>query len=152
MRVGRGSPPSRQKVTRIARPSDGSKLATHSAQDSGGDNRTKILYFNPNAVCGKCAKIIRQQGHDLVIANSVGDALAMMRRHIFDALVMDCAQYSLDILNFTTKAQGLQPSLAVFLADEWGDELATGLEELDHVLTMVVDDEFARLAVESQTV
>ena len=75
-----------------------------------------------------------------------------MRSQIFDALVIDCAQYSLDIHNFTAKAQGLQPSLAVFLADEWGDELATGLEELDQVLTMVVDDEFARLAVESRMV
>lgn len=119
-----------------------------SGQDSEGDDCTKILYFSPNPVCGKCAKVIRAQGHDLMIAHGVGDALAMMRRQIFDALVIDCVQYSFDILNFTAKAQGLQPSLAVFLADEWGDELATGLEELDHVLTMVVDDEFARLAVE----
>lgn len=52
-------------------------------------------------------------------------------------------------MNFTAKAHGLQPSLAVFLADEWGDELATGLEELTHVLTMLEDDEFARLKVES---
>ena len=74
----------------------------------------------------------------------------MMRTQIFDALVIDCAQDMLDIVNFTAKSQGLQPSLAVFHADEWGDELATGLEELAHVLTMVLDDEFARLAVESQ--
>ena len=84
-------------------------------------------------------------------ANSITDTLAMMRSQIFDALVMDCAQYSLDTLNFMAKAQGLQPSLAVFLADEWGDELATGLVELDHVLTMVVDDELARLAVEGRS-
>jgi hypothetical protein len=74
----------------------------------------------------------------------------MMRRQIFDALVIDCAQDSLDIQNFTARAQGLQPSLAVFLADEWGDELATGMEELGHVLTMLEDDECARLAVESR--
>jgi len=152
MRVGRGSPPSRQKATRIARPSDGSNVEIHSAENLEGDNPTRILYFNPNPVCGKCTKIIKQQGHDSVIAHSVGDALAMMRSQIFDALVMECAQYSVDILNFTAKAQGLQPSLAVFLAEEWGDELAIGLEELDHVLTMVVDDEFARLAAESRTV
>ena len=92
MRVGRGSPPSRQKATRIARPSDGSKVEMHSAREYERDNRTKILYFSPNPVSGKCAKIIRQRGHDLVIANSVGDALAKMRSQIFDALVMDCAQ------------------------------------------------------------
>ncbi len=87
----------------------------------------------------------------MATASSGSGALAIMRRQIFDALVMDCAQDRLDILNFTAKAQGLQPSLAVFLADEWGDELATGLEELGHVLTMLEDDECARLAVESRT-
>ena len=87
----------------------------------------------------------------MATASSGSGALAIMRRQIFDALVMDCAQDRLDILNLTAKAQGLQPSLAVFLADEWGDELATGLEELGHVLTMLEDDECARLAVESRT-
>ncbi len=86
----------------------------------------------------------------MATASSGADALAMMRRQIFDVLVMDCAQDTLDIQNFTAKAQGLQPSLAVFLADEWGDELATGLEELGNVLTMLEDDERVRLAVESE--
>ena len=83
----------------------------------------------------------------MATASSGADALAMMRRQLFDALVMDCAQDTLDILNFTAKAQGLQPSLAVFLADEWGDELVTGLEELGHVLRMLEDDECARLGL-----
>ena len=86
----------------------------------------------------------------MAAASSGVDALAMMHRQIFDALVMDCTQDRLDILNFTAKAQGLQPSLAVFLADEWGDELVTGLEELGRVLTMLEDDECAMLAVESR--
>ena len=86
----------------------------------------------------------------MTTASSGADTLAMMRRRIFDVLVMDCAQDMLDILNFTSKAQGLQPSLAVFLADEWGDELVTGLEELGHVLTMLEDDECAMLVVESR--
>ena len=93
-----------------------------------------------------------QRGHDVATASSGTDALAMMRRQIFDAFVMDCAHDTLDILNFTAKAQGLQPSLAVFLADEWGDELLTGLEELGHVLTMLEDDECVRLSVESRIV
>ena len=83
-------------------------------------------------------------------ASSGADALAIMRRQMFDALVMDCAQDTLDILNFTARVQGLQPSLAVFLANEWGDELATGLEELAHVFAMLQDDECARLAVENR--
>ena len=84
----------------------------------------------------------------MVAANSGADALAVMRRQMFDALVTDCAEDTLDILNFTARAQGLQPSLAVFVANEWGDELATGLEELSHVLSMLEDDECVRLAVE----
>ena len=70
----------------------------------------------------------------MATASRVADVLAMMRRQVYDALVMDCAQDTLDTLNFTAEALGLQPSLAVFLADEWGDELATGLEELGHIL------------------
>ena len=153
MRVGRGSPPIAPKRPHASHaPPTAPTVEMHSTRGSEGDNRTKILYFSPNSVGGECAKVIRQQGHDLATANSIAYALSVMRSQLFDALVVDCDQYSLDIQNFTAKAQGLQPSLAVFLADEWGDELATGLEELDHVLTMVVDDEFARLAVESRTV
>jgi hypothetical protein len=147
-----GSPPSRQTATRIARPSDGPKAESDSARKSGGGIRTKILYFDPGSVHGKYVDIIRQRGHDVATASSGADALAMMRRQIFDALVMDCAQDTLDIQNFTAKAQGLQPSLAVFLADEWGDEIATGLEELGQVLTMLEDDESPRLAFESRMV
>jgi hypothetical protein len=144
--------PSRQEATLIARPSDGSKPESDSARISGGGVRTKILYFNPESVPDKYGHIIWQRGHDVATASSGADALAMMRSEIFDALVMDCAPDTLDILNFTAKAQGLQPSLAVFLVDKWGDELATGLEELGHVLTMLEDDECARLAVESRIV
>jgi hypothetical protein len=83
-------------------------------------------------------------------ASSRSDAFTMMHRQIFDAVVMDCVQDTLDIQNFTAKAQGLQPSLPLFLADEWGDELATGLEELGHMLAMLEDDECARLAAENR--
>ena len=86
----------------------------------------------------------------MTTASSAAAAFAMMRRQLFDALVMDCAQDTLDLQSFTAKAQGLQPSLAVFLADDWGDELVAGLEEFGHVLTMLEDDECARLAVESR--
>ena len=145
-----GSPPSRQEATRIARPSDGSKAESDSARKSRGGVHTKVLYFNPESVDSKYVDIIRQRGHDLATASIGADALAMMRRQLFDALVMDCAQDTLDIQTFTAKAHGLQPSLAVFLADEWGDELVTGLEEFEPVLTMLEDDECARLAAESR--
>jgi hypothetical protein len=93
--------------------------------------------------------MMHQRGHDVVITNRSVEALAIMRGQSFDALVMECRQETVDIPEFTSKAHGLQPSLAVFLADEWGDELAMGLEELVHLLTMLEDDEFARLKVES---
>ena len=93
--------------------------------------------------------MVRQQGNDVASVSSAADALAKMRRQMFDAMVLDCAQDTLDILNFTAKAQGLQPSLAVFFAEDWGDELPIGLEELENVLTMLQDDECARLAAES---
>jgi hypothetical protein len=134
----------------MARPSDGSRPQAIQLAELRGGVHTKILYFNPESVHGKYFDIIRHRGHDLATASNAGDALAMMHRQIFDALVVDGALETLDILNFTTKAQGLQPSLAVFLADEWGDELVTGLEEFGHVLTMLEDDECARLAVESR--
>jgi hypothetical protein len=63
---------------------------------------------------------------------------------------MDRAQDRLDIPSVTAKAQGLQSSLAVFLADEWGDELRTGSEELERVLKILEDDECGRLAVENR--
>ena len=145
-----GSPPSRQEAIRVARPSDGFKAEIDSARKSGGGVRTKILYFNPESLDAKYVDIIRQQGHDVTSASSGAHALVLMRKQIFDVLVMDCALDTLDIQNFTAKAQGLQPSLAVFLADEWGDELVTGLGEFGHVLTMLEDDECARLAAESR--
>ena len=94
---------------------------------------------------------MRERGHNVVTTSKASDALELLRRHSFDALVMDFTKETTDILNFTTKACGLQPSLAVFLADDWGDELATGLEELSDVLRMLEDDELAMLKVESRT-
>jgi hypothetical protein len=112
-------------------PSDGSKPESDSARISGGGVRTKILYFNPESVPDKYGHIIWQRGHDVATASSGADALAMMRSEIFDALVMDCAPDTLDILNFTAKARGLQPSLAVFLVDEWAMSLQPAWKNLD---------------------
>lgn len=83
-------------------------------------------------------------------ASSGSDALEMMHRLIFDALVINGAQDTLDILNFTAKAQGLQPSIAVFVADDWGEELRTGLKEFEQMQKMLQDDECVMLAVESR--
>jgi hypothetical protein len=104
MRFWPGSPQSRQEGTRSAQPSDGSKAQNDSARKSGEGVRTKILYFNPESVYGKYVDVIRKRGHDVEAASSAVDAFTMMRRQIFDALVMDFAQDTLDIQHFTAKA------------------------------------------------
>ncbi len=68
--------------------------------------RTKILYFNLKPVSNKYVDMMRQGGHDVVTTSRSAHALAMMHRQSFDALVMDCAQDTVDILNFTAKAHG----------------------------------------------
>jgi CheY-like chemotaxis protein len=50
---------------------------------------------------------MRLRGHDVVTASRGADALAMMGRQIFDVLLMDCAQDTLDLRNFVAEAQGL---------------------------------------------
>lgn len=108
---------------------------------------TKILYFSPQSSTAPKAVLFTGQGNDVVTASSVAEALAIMRRQMFDALVVDCAEDTLDLLNFTAKAQSLQPSLAVFLAGDRGDELVTGLQEFGGVMTMLQNDECASLVV-----
>jgi hypothetical protein len=151
MRVGLALPHLAKRPHASHAPPTVLKAERDSARKAEGGVVTKIFYFNPESVYGKYVDIIRQQEHNLVTTSNSADALAMMRRQIFGALVIDSAQDMLDIQNFTAKAQGLQPSLAVFLADEWADELVTGLGEFGHVLTRLEDDECARIAVESRS-
>lgn len=147
MRVGWGFSPSLPHAS-LAPPTVLNAKGNLTRNHRGGDH-TKILYFNSQPIPGNSVDLMRQGGHEVLTTHTVAEALAIMRRLSFDALVMDCAEDSVDIASFTAKAHGLQPSLAVFLAEEWGDELASGVEEFTHVLTMLEDDEFARLKVES---
>jgi CheY-like chemotaxis protein len=113
MRVGR-APPHRAKTPHASRaPPTALRPKAILLEHLEEAVRTKILYFNPESVPDKYGHIIWQRGHDVATASSGADALAMMRSQIFDALVMDCAPDTLDILNLTAKAQGLQPSLGV---------------------------------------
>ena len=108
----------------------------------------RVLYFNREAVDARRGQSLWQREHNVVCASSLNDALAMMRTRMFDALVVDGAEDPSGV--FIAEAQSLQPSLAVFVADESGDELASGLEEHANLLTMLEDDEFARVAAESR--
>lgn len=91
-----------------------------------------------------------RRGHAVVTAISAGEALALLRRQIFDALVVDCERDALDILSFTAKVQRLQPALAVFVAAERAVDLANALDELAHGFAMFAEDEPARLATENR--
>ena len=91
------------------------------------------------------------RGHAVVTAISPGEALALLHRQVFDALVVDCERDALDILSFTAMVQRLQPFLAVFVAAEWAADLAYALDELAHGFTMFAANEYARLAGENRT-
>src|SRR5208282_977049 len=88
-------------------PSDGPEYESDSARNSGGGDRTKILYFNPTPVPNKYVDMMRQRGHDVVTTSRRVDALAMMRGQSFDALVMDCAQDTVDILELHSQGAWL---------------------------------------------
>ncbi len=51
--------------------------------------------------------MMRQRGHDVVTTSRRVDALAMMRGQSFDALVMDCAQDTVDILELHSQGAWL---------------------------------------------
>lgn len=82
-------------------------------------------------------------------AISAGEALALVRRQVFDALVVECEADALNIPSFIGKVQGVQPSLAV-LAATWADDLAGALDDLGHEVAMLAKDESVRLAAENQ--
>lgn len=88
----------------------------------------------------------------MVTAISAGEALGLMRKQVFDALVVDCEPDALDLLSFTATVQRLQPSVAVFVAAEWAADLANALDELAHGFAMFAADESARLAAENRMV
>lgn len=68
-----------------------------SIADSPGANRTTILYLNPEPVTSKCVDTLRERGHSVVTTTKGADALALMRRQSFDALVMNFTQETVDI-------------------------------------------------------
>lgn len=137
------------KATRIPSPSNGLKQLD-SEPTLLETIPTKILYFNPDPFYDKCFDMMLRRGHAVVTAISAGEALALLRRQIFDALVVDCERDALDILSFTAMVQRLQPSLPVFVAAEWAADLANALDELAHGLAMFAAHESARLATENR--
>jgi CheY-like chemotaxis protein len=47
---------------------------------------------------GECVDTIRNRRHNVVTTTKTADALSQLRRHSFDALVMDYEQQSVDVV------------------------------------------------------
>ena len=88
-----------------------------------------ILYLNPNSILGTTGKTLRQRGHVVFFRTTYADALELLRRQNFDAVVIEDEEENTEILDFTAKAHQWQPATPVFLANDWGSELPIALEE-----------------------
>lgn len=88
-----------------------------------------ILYLNPHSVIGTCGETIRQRGYEVVLTSKRCDALELMSKQSFDALVIEDAEEDNALLDFTIQAHRMQPATPQFLADDWGPDLLRGLEQ-----------------------
>jgi hypothetical protein len=90
----------------------------------------RILYLNPESFPGKTDELLRKRGHNVVPASACLEALEMIRRQSFDAVVMAGEDENPELLDFTVKAHRMHPELSVFLANDWGPDLPMALESL----------------------
>jgi DNA-binding NtrC family response regulator len=88
-----------------------------------------ILYLNPNSILGTTGKILRQRGHDVFFRTTCTEALELLRRQNFEAVVIEDEEENTEVLDFTAKAHQWRPATPVFLANDWGPELPVALEE-----------------------
>lgn len=88
-----------------------------------------LLYLNPNSILGTTGKILRQRGHVVFFCTTCADALELLRRQSFDAVVIEDEEENTEILEFTARAHQWQPATPVFVANDWGPELPIALEE-----------------------
>jgi CheY-like chemotaxis protein len=88
-----------------------------------------ILYLNPNSILGTTGKVLRQRGHVVFFHTTYADALELLQRQNFDAVVIEDEEENAEILDFTARAHQWQPATPVFFANDWGSELSIALEE-----------------------
>jgi DNA-binding NtrC family response regulator len=88
-----------------------------------------ILYLNPNSILGTTGRTLTQHGHIVFFRTTCTEALELLRRQNFDAVVIEDEEENTEILDFTARAHQWQPATPVFLANDWGPELPIALEE-----------------------
>ncbi len=75
-----------------------------------------ILYVNPNSILGTTDKILRQRGHAVFFCTTCADALELLQRQNFDAVVIEDVEENAEILDFTARAHsGNQQPLCFYL-------------------------------------
>lgn len=90
-----------------------------------------VLYVNPEPAPAQTITVLTQHGHEVVSSGRCADALGVINRQAFDAVVIENDNDELEILGFIQKVQQIKPRLPIFVATEWGDELTAGLEAFD---------------------
>lgn len=90
----------------------------------------RILYLRPKLNAAKTDEVLRNHGHKLVVTCSYMEAVEMLRRQSFDAVVIDDEDENPEVLDFTVQAHCLRPELPVFLTIDWDAELPMALESL----------------------
>jgi len=87
-----------------------------------------ILYFNPNSTPGAESRMITDPCDDIVSIGIQADALRLIHKQSFDAVVIESAvAEDSRLLDFTLEVYGVKPKLPVFMTNDWGTELPMGL-------------------------
>lgn len=89
-----------------------------------------ILYFNPCSTSAE-SRMITARSDDIVSTGIQADALRLIHKQSFDAVVIESETEDSKVLDFTLKVYKLRPRLPVFLTNDWGTELPMGLKDLD---------------------
>jgi len=89
-----------------------------------------ILYFNSSSTPGAESGVITDRCDDIVSTGIQADALRLIQKQSFDAVVIENEAEDSKLLDFTLEVYGLRPQLPVFLTNDWGTELPMGLKGL----------------------
>ena len=89
-----------------------------------------ILYVNRQSVLGETGKAMRARGHSLVSRTKCVETLETIRSQTFDAVVIEDESEDLEIFDLTIRAHEMEPTLPVFVANEWGRTFQKQLKNL----------------------
>jgi hypothetical protein len=87
-----------------------------------------ILYINRQSAWGETGYAMKTRGHTIVPRNGCIDALETIPNGSFDAVLIEDENEN-DLLDFIIEAHHLQPKLPIFVANDWGPDLLTAIEE-----------------------